>query len=88
MIDTRFNHLESHVRRIHNDFRLKLFDGIEDNLEKKVIYPEKENGQQKNDVDKLDASLSLPSIHDAYEEKGDAENAHWKDVKIHENHDK
>jgi len=34
-IDTRFNKLEKTVEKIHNEFKLKLLEGIVDNLDEK-----------------------------------------------------
>jgi len=54
-IDTRFNKLEKTVEKIHNEFKLKLLEGIVDNLDEK--QPENQGrgtaNNKRNDVYKV-----------------------------------
>ena len=70
--------MESRVRRVHNDIRLKLFDGIGENIAMD-LNPQQQIQTIKNN-NKADTSLSLPSIHDANKEKAEGQNAPWTDV--------
>ncbi len=55
-IELRFNKLEKTVEKMHNEFKLKLFDGIVDNLE------EGEGGKNVNGSLSLDYEKEKPNL--------------------------
>lgn len=65
----RFNKLEKTVERIHNEFKLKLFDGIVDNLDDGQ-EPNKEHG----------ASLTLNFEKEKTEPVKKPGDPQWNDV--------
>lgn len=65
MLDQRFTKLEKTVEKIHQEFKLKLFEGVTDNLD---------------EHDKVERSLTLNFAGENGAQREKVANTQWKDV--------
>lgn len=78
-MDSRFNKLEMRVQRIHNDFRLKLFDGINEKLGDNNI--DMQSDDDKNDKKLRETiTLDLDKESNPPEKMTSEQEAHWNEV--------